>query len=76
MDALFYAIADTDISKYLRMYLFQGRIHYRFDSPHILDAALFKNKVEATATLDLLRSLPAERPGHYRVLEYHCSPVS
>lgn len=69
MDTTFYVIAEIETECYLRVHYFSGRVHYRFDADDLVDARLFKNRVEAISAYAAL--VEAQHPGDYRVYSCH-----
>jgi hypothetical protein len=69
-DCSFYAIANTDTECYLRVHYFDGEIHYRFDAEHVLDAKLFRNRIEAIACFTAL--VDSGYVGPIQVLAFNC----
>ena len=65
MDSTFYVIAEVDSECYLRVHYFSGRVHYRFDADDLVDARLFKNRIEAISCYTAL--VEADHPGDFRV---------
>ena len=69
----FYAIGDDEKNVYLRVHYFDGQVHYRFDAEHILDARLFKNRIECIECYAALTEM--NHPAKFRIYAFSCTSL-